>query len=167
MKGLIVCGSRSGDWDKAVGPFLTGTHWKIDLVADICSCHRNPFETVFLAWRILTQKFDFVVCVGGKAFALPGVLDSWIWFLSKIFFKKPVLVIGVALGDPGSRALLAADYSIVEIPGQPVLLADKDHAYTGIEGLSAVLFMAEEDRLPKEQKPRTEKSAEQEIWKNF
>jgi len=166
MKGKIVCGSRS-DWDKTVGPFLTPRQWRINLDVAICSCHRNPLETFLLALTIIFGGYDFVICVGGKAFALPGVLDAWIYFFAKIFKRKPVLVIAVVLGEPGSRALLAADLSVVEIPGETVLAASPDHAYMGVMGLEEVIRLAEHNLLPMEQKSRTEKPAELEVWQNY
>ena len=170
-KGLLVCGSRS-DWDKTVGPFLerpfsvSGPR-SLRLSADICSCHRNPLSTVFLALRVLFGGCDFVVCLGGKAFALPGVLDAWIYFFARIFRKKSVPVIAVVLGEPESRALLAAVLSVLEIPGETVLAESKDHAFMGLPGLVEVLRLAENDLLPKDQKPRAVKPAERGIWNNY
>jgi len=57
----------------------------------VLSCHRSP-EAV----RTFAQEFQgkAVVCIGGKAFALPGVLDSW--FLR---FGKKVGVWGIPTGS--------------------------------------------------------------------
>jgi len=91
MKGLIICGSRS-DWDKMVHAFLESKQWNVELDVDIDSCHRNPKETELLALAILMSGYDFVVCVGGKAFALTGVIDAWIYYWANYYGKKPVVV---------------------------------------------------------------------------
>ena len=119
--------------------------------AHVMSCHRNPEETRILAEEGLTG-FDIAICIGGKALALAGVLDSWAHY-----YGVNVPVAAVALGDAGSKSLLAAQLSIEEIPGQPVIIDEiAGGAYTGPAGLSKLLDRVAYGELPPP-KPRKEK----------
>lgn len=100
------------------------------------------------------EDVDVVVCVGGMALALPGVVDAWAHH-----FGKSVRVCGVALGEPGSESLLAAQLSISEIPGQPVVTDElAGGVYTGSQGLHSLLDRIRDGELPPE-KPRVNKPA--------
>ncbi|MDD4931087.1 MAG: phosphoribosylaminoimidazolesuccinocarboxamide synthase [Candidatus Colwellbacteria bacterium] len=119
----------------------------------VISCHRNPEELAKFIKDI--SGFDIIIGVGGKALALPGIIDAWIHSLG-----KNIPVAGVALGEPESKALLAAQLSIEEIPGQPVIIDEMEgHAYTGPSGLKKLLERITYGELPPP-KPRTEKSAQ-------
>lgn len=109
----------------------------------VISCHRNPVELDQLAaqswWGV-----EAVVAVGGKAFALPGVLKA---LLTSRGIDTPV--VGVALGQPGTEAFEAARLSIKELPGQPVVMDEQTgEPYTGAKGLNAALWRIREGELP-------------------
>ena len=147
---LVICGSETDlPQVKAVCADAKLTATKVTI--HVMSCHRNPQDlTDFIIHGL--EVFDVVIGVGSKALALPGIIDAWGHFL-----KKNVRVAGVALGEPGSRALLAAQLSIEELPGQPVIINEMtDHAYTGPAGLRELLKRIDEGELPPE-KPRKEK----------
>ncbi len=117
----------------------------------LLSCHRNPMELVNFV-KELDGKYDAVVCAGGMAFALPGVMDAF-----GHSFKKQIPVVGVALGKPSTDDLLAAQLSILKIPGQPVIFDEiKGEAYTGTAGFREALFRIQNGELPPP-KLRTEK----------
>ena len=117
----------------------------------VMSCHRNPQETADFAIHG-AEAFDVAICVGGKAFALAGVFDAWL-----NAFGKNIPVAGVAFGEPGSRSLLAAQLSIEEIPGQPVIINEfTGGAYTGTQGLQELLDRIKHGELPPP-KPRKAK----------
>jgi phosphoribosylaminoimidazole-succinocarboxamide synthase len=121
------------------------------ITAHIMSCHRNPFEVMRLATGVLSN-YDVIIAIGGKAFALPGTIDTWAHHA-----KNNIPVVGVALGEHGSRELLAAQLSIEEIPGQPVIIDELvGGAYTGPAGLSKVLDRVAYGELPPS-KPRKDK----------
>ena len=85
-----------------------------------------------------------IVAAGGKAFALPGVLDALLY--AKF---KDIPVVGVALGTPGTRAFEAAKLSIEELPGQPVIIDEVNGtAYAGNEGMRAALMRVSLGELP-------------------
>ena len=157
----IVCGSKSdvSVVEKAGLSMFKSEHVKI--AVSVASCHRNPEEVQTWA-REGGGGADVVIAVGGKAFALPGVLDAALYAAG-----KQVPVIGVALGEPGSQSLLAAQLSIREIPGMPVIIDEiKDEVYTGPAGLLAAINRVIYGELPPA-KPRTQKPAEWGIYKNF
>lgn len=109
----------------------------------IVSCHRNPSDL-----RTFVEKhgndYDAIIACGGKAFALPGVLDA---LLADRGVNVPV--IGVALGSPGSRSLLAAQLSISELPGTPVVTDElTGEPYTGIDGFLEAYDRVANGELP-------------------
>lgn len=117
----------------------------------VMSCHRNPLEVMEFCRDL--KDTDVVVCIGGKAFALPGVIDAWCHF-----YGKDIRVAGVALGKTGGNDLLAAQLSITEIPGQPVIFDElTEQAYTGPQGLNELLLRIFEGELsppkPRKAKP--------------
>jgi len=121
------------------------------ITAHIMSCHRNPVEVMRLATGVLSN-YDVIIAIGGKAFALPGTIDTWAYHA-----KNNIPVVGVALGEPGSKELLAAQLSIEQIPGQPVIIDEMaGEAYTGPAGLSKALDRIAYGELPPS-KPRKDK----------
>jgi phosphoribosylcarboxyaminoimidazole (NCAIR) mutase len=134
---------------------------KVNVDADIVSCHRHPEKTRRLAKSCRIRKYDLVIAAGSKAFALAGVLDAWLYY-----YKQDVCVAAVALGSPGSKSLLAAELSIEEIPGQPVILDENGKAYSGQAGLRAILERVAHGELPPAA-PREEKPAGKNVWKNY
>ena len=140
---IVVCGSESD-----LPSFKT--------MCDGCdihvmSCHRNPLEVMEFAKTIDDKEYDIVI---GIALALPGIIAAWL-----NYFGKNIPVAGVALGKEDSRSLLAAQLSIEEIPGQPVILDElTGKAYTGPQGLFALLDRIKNGELPPK-RPRTEKPA--------
>ena len=158
-KITIICGSES---DLLLVPDVIRRHFASGkLTVHVMSCHRNPSEV---------QNFvkegcggaDVVIGVGSKALALPGVLDAWLYY-----YGKDIPVIGVALGEQGSRALEAAVLSIEELPSSPVLINElTGKCYQGQEGLwQAIDRVINGELLP--QKPRVEKPVQMEVFKNF
>ena len=108
----------------------------------VISCHRNPQEIMEFVKNL--EGVDVVIGVGGKALALPGAIDAWAHY-----FKNKVRVAGVALGEQGSDALLAAQLSIKEIPGQPVIMDEiSGKVYSGAGGLRDLLVRIEKGELP-------------------
>ena len=119
----------------------------------VISCHRNPMM-LDLFVQSGCEGADVIVAAGGKAFALPGVLDALLY--AKF---KDISVVGVALGNPGTRALDAAKLSIEELPGQPVIMDEVNGtAYAGNEGMLAALIRISSGELPPA-KPRAHKIA--------
>lgn len=109
----------------------------------VISCHRNPGDLDAFA-ESGCEGADVVICVGGMALALPGVLDALLY--SK---GKRIPVIGVALGKHGSRAFLAAVLSIEQLPGNPVLIDEqKERVYSGPEGLMNALLRVRDGEMP-------------------
>ena len=166
---LIICGSDADMPDVKLA--LDNPVVKANITKHVISCHRNPMEVMDLiksferADRLKKtlqrigpvvedsrQRFDVIIGVGSKALALPGVIDAWAHH-----FKWNVRVAGVALGEPGSRALLAAQLAIEELPGQPVIINEMTgQAYTGSSGLRELLWRVDNGELPP-LKPRKEK----------
>ncbi len=146
---IIICGS---DTDlPQVRSACENVPWKKRITIYVISCHRNPQDLKSFIFNRLTDG-DIVIGAGGKALALPGIIDAWAHF-----FRKNIRVAGVALGEPGSNALLAAQLSIEEIPGQPVIINEvTGKAYTGTNGLRELLDRIESGKLPPP-KPRKEK----------
>ena len=155
---VIFCGSES-DLPQTVA-ICCDPAIKAKIVIHIASCHRNPEDLRSFIFNRL-QDGDFVIGVGSKALALPGDIDAWAHY-----FKKNVRVAGVALGEIGSRALLAAQLSIVELPSQPVIFDEaRNQAYTGPSGLRELIDLVEKDQvLPA--KPRKEAEARFDAWHN-
>ena len=119
----------------------------------VVSCHRNPVELDSFASSGCGGA-DVVIVAGGKAFALPGVLDA---LLESKGWNIPV--IGVALGQAGTRAFEAAKFSIEELPDQPVVMDEiNGGVYAGEEGLISALERISFGELPPP-KPRTKKPA--------
>jgi phosphoribosylaminoimidazole-succinocarboxamide synthase len=119
-KIAIVFGSES-DIDEQTREVLRGIQdgkYKIpaSITVHVISCHRNPGELREFVQTGCRQA-DIIIAAGGKAFALPGVLDALI-----AESGKSIPVVGVALGEPGSEARQAAVLSIKQLPGQPVVM---------------------------------------------
>jgi hypothetical protein len=102
-----------------------------------------------------------VIGVGSKALALPGIIDAFAHSTG-----NDVPVIGVALGEPGSKSLLAAKLSIEELPGSPVIIDEfTGNAYEGVAGLKHALMRIAHGELPP-LRSRTEKMAKMNICSN-
>lgn len=109
----------------------------------VISCHRHP-ELLENFAKEGCGGADVVVAVGGKAFALPGVLDA---MLHQFGYNIPV--IGVAVGENGSRELEAAKLSISELPDQPVIMDEVNgNVYVGPDGLRRALARVAYGELP-------------------
>jgi phosphoribosylaminoimidazole-succinocarboxamide synthase len=117
----------------------------------VISCHRNPD---LLRQYARDCKDDVIIAAGGKAFAMPGILDAFLHAEG-----KHIPVIGVALGQPNSDSLKAAELSISDLPGEPVLMDElSGKVYSGPEGfLEAIRRVAFGELPPK--KSRTERPA--------
>ncbi|MFA6077425.1 MAG: phosphoribosylaminoimidazolesuccinocarboxamide synthase [Candidatus Paceibacterota bacterium] len=113
-----------------------------ELNIHVLSCHRNPLDLVEFTKQGCFGA-DVVVAAGGKAFALPGVLDA---HLHANGWRIPV--IGVAFGHSGSEELLAAELSISQIPGRPVLMDEKVGVYCNSAGLSMAIARAAFSEMP-------------------
>ena len=101
-----------------------------------------------------------VICVGGKAFALPGVLDAQ---LHAFGFDIPV--VGVVLGEPNSEELQAAKISIKQLPGAHVIMDDiYDEVYTGLEGFLGAVNRVQYGELPPP-KTRVQKPVQMNVFK--
>ena len=155
----IILGSES-DWPKVQPVVTTYSEAKIRIVVHVISCHRNPIELLMLVGKCCWGCYDAVICCGGKAFALPGVLDALIHF-----FNGKTPVVGVALGDPDSDEYLAAMLSIEQLPGQPVIMEQADVPYSGADGLKEAINRVMAGNLPS--KERQEKPAKWNFWSNF
>lgn len=119
--------------------------WKqiSSIALHVVSCHRNPFELRDFALN-KCYGTDVVVAAGGKAFALPGVLDAWLHASG-----QEIPVIGVALGSPGTEALEDACRSIKGLPGSPVVMDEmRGEVYVGVEGIVQALIRINEGELP-------------------
>lgn len=153
----VVCGSESDL------PIIIPVLQEIDRLSaqidvSVVSCHRNPTEVVNLPFN---SETDVVIAVGGKAFALPGVLDAF-----SHASGKDIPVIGVALGEPGSTSLRAAQLSIEEIPGTPVIMDEiNGGVYTGAKGFRAAIDRVIDGELPPA-RPRTEKPVQWNVFRN-
>lgn len=156
----VLCGSPSDE--PLVRPIvekIPPTQVKVTL--HTMSCHRNPLDVAMFA-KYEGSWVDAIIAVGGKAFALPGVLDAWLHE-----YKKDIPVIGVALGDPGSKSLEAARISIEELPDTPVVIDEiTGKCYVGQSGLSRAIERVVDGELPLP-KPRVEKPVRMEVFKNF
>ena len=119
----------------------------------ILSCHRNPLKLLEFV-DAHCEGVDVVIAAGGKAFALPGILDAFLYARGK---KIPV--IGVALGEPGSQGLHDAQVSISGLPDQPVVMDEKSGVYTCVDGLQDAITRATFGEMPPIM-PRPEREAE-------
>lgn len=117
--------------------------------AHVISCHRNPAELESFA-KEGCGGADVVICAGGKALALPGVLDALLYAKG-----RSIPVIGVALAPEGSISEQAAILSIEELPGNPVVIDEmKGRAYVGERGLlQALLRVAHGEMPPQHDRP--------------
>jgi len=91
----------------------------------VISCHRNPEEL----WRFAAEipEGTVVIAGAGLAAALPGVLQA-------LLKGRNIPVIGVAFAGKNERENLAAQLSIEQLPGTPVVLRPDGTAYFGAEG---------------------------------
>jgi len=126
---------------------------RIDLEVHILSCHRNPDE--LKAFATLTNA-DVIVAGAGKAAQLPGMLKAYL--ANK---GKKIPVIGVAFEGKGISTQ-AAQLSIEELPGTPVIMDKNGHAFTGSNGFYNALALAIEGEF-KPEKPSEKKKAELDI----
>ena len=153
----IVCGSES---DLPEAKDLIGrVHCSVARVSvHVMSCHRNPEQVQNFA-KDWCSGADVVIGMGGKALALPGILDAWLYV-----YEKDIPVIGVALGEPGSKSLQAAQLSIEELPSLSVITDElQGSCYTSLnEAFSRIIW----GELPP-QKPRVQKPVQMEVFKNF
>jgi 5-(carboxyamino)imidazole ribonucleotide mutase len=155
----VVCGSES---DLSVVRPVLANYAKdtARISASVMSCHQNPHDVV--GYSENGSDADAIICVGGKAFALPGIVDAFAHAA-----KKDVPIIGVALGELGSKSLLAAQLSIEELPGSPVIMDEiNGGVYTGAEGLCAAINRVIVGELPPP-KSRTEKPVQLDVFRNF
>jgi 5-(carboxyamino)imidazole ribonucleotide mutase len=158
-KVAIVCGSESDlpAVQEAVRGILPQD---AEIVVHVMSCHRNPKEVAAFAANGCGGA-EAVIAVGGKALALPGIVDALVYA-----FGFDIPVIGVALGEPGSDALLAAQLSIEELPGAPVIIDEfVERAYEGADGLRDALDRIISGELPPSSM-RTEKPVQMRVWSN-
>jgi phosphoribosylaminoimidazole-succinocarboxamide synthase len=119
----------------------------------VISCHRNPDKLRSFV-DINCHDADVVIAAGGLAFALPGVLKALLDNAG-----KEIPVIGVALGQPGSDGLIAAQLSISQLPGTPVIMNEVvGEVYTGAKGFKEALLRVASGELPPP-KPRTVREA--------
>ncbi len=125
----IVLGSES-DLNQTLGGLEVLKNSGVPYRVHIISCHRNPEDLRLYARDEVTEEM-ILIAAGSKAFALPGVLQSWLQY-----FGKKLVCIGVALEGKTPKASVAARLSIEELPGNPVLLQN-GNAYFGFEGFAA------------------------------
>ncbi|MFA7286226.1 MAG: phosphoribosylaminoimidazolesuccinocarboxamide synthase [Patescibacteria group bacterium] len=109
----------------------------------VVSCHRNHDALrQFVASNC--DGADTIIAAGGKAFALPGVVETLVHDAG-----REQRVIGVALGELGSEGLRAAELSITELPGQTVVIDEiAGRAYSGFKGMQAALHRVANGELP-------------------
>lgn len=114
-----------------------------EVMAHVISCHRNPDALANFVTGGCNGATT-IIAAGGKAFALPGVLDALIHTS-----EQDISVVGVALGTPGTRSFDAAVLSIDELPDQPVVMDEiTGKVYAGVEGLWNALNRALTGELP-------------------
>lgn len=146
---LVICGSESDLPQVKVA--RERDKCAVDAV-HIMSCHRNPMGLFEFVRNGGLKEYDVVIGAGSKALALPGIIDAWAYH-----YKQNVRVAGVALGQPGSEELRAAQLSITQLPGQPVVFNEMTgEAYTGVDGLLQLFERIMTGELPP-LKPRKEK----------
>jgi phosphoribosylaminoimidazole-succinocarboxamide synthase len=97
----------------------------------IISCHRNPDELRRYAEFVIPNNAT-VIAGAGKAAALPGVLQSWLCHYNKGYIP----VLGVAFSSDNAEDEEAAVLSIERLPGNPVVLNERDQAYLGASGFT-------------------------------
>ncbi len=145
-KVAMVFGSESDvhavSSELAVAEKYRHSHFLERFDVHVLSCHRNPLELVNFT-ESGCGGADMIVAAGGKAFALPGILDANLYAR-----KKRIPVIGVALGVPGTEDFLAAQLSISKLPGQPVVMDERHGVYSGGEGLSLAIARATFGEVP-------------------
>ena len=154
---LIICGSEH-DLPVVNEAIANGPNGVI--IKHVMSCHRNPLELMDFVKELGNEDVcpDVVIGVGGKALALPGIIDAWAYC-----YKRNIQVAGVALGEPGSKSLLAAQLSIEEIPDQPVIINEMTgQAYSGASGLRELLDRISNGELPP-QKSRIKRSVQMHV----
>ncbi len=144
---LIICGSQSDVPTVKRGLALAKERpLSLEHKVHVMSCHRNP-ERVrdYLRCEVQPHSVDAIVAVGGMAFALPGMIDA---FLADM--EKPIPVVGVALGELGSKDLLAAQLSISRVPGSPLVIdeVESGEPYSHSDGLAKALIRISDGELP-------------------
>jgi phosphoribosylaminoimidazole-succinocarboxamide synthase len=145
-KIAIVAGSENDLPDVAQGlRLLADGHppQTENISVHVVSCHRNPEELRGFA-KYGCRSAEVILAVGGKAFALPGVLDAMLHS-----FDEHIPVVGVALGKPGAEPFEAARLSIKELPGAPVVMDElSGTVYSGPEGIAQALRRILTGELP-------------------
>lgn len=115
----------------------------VDLRVHIISCHRNPEEL-----RVFAENYKrngIIIAGASLAAALPGVLNAWLQY-----YKKNTPVIGVAFEGKNHPQTRAAQLSIEQLPGQPVILNSDGNAFTGSDGFRQACELAvETEFLPR------------------
>jgi phosphoribosylaminoimidazole-succinocarboxamide synthase len=156
---LLLFGSDS-DITPEVKAVLADPARKAKVTAHAMSCHRNLMELAgYIA--LVGRRFDLIAGYGSMAFAQPGIVDALV-----ASFKMETRVAGVACGEPGSEKLLAAQLSISQLPGQPVVMDDiSGKVYTGPEGLKTLLDRVDNGELPPA-KARKEKPVQWNVLDN-
>src|SRR3989344_474271 len=155
-KIVVVCGSESDlpEVKETIGR-INSSFARISV--HVMSCHPNPAELQNFA-KEGCGGADVVVGIGSKALALPGILDSWLRF-----YGKDIPVIGVAIGQPGSKSLQAAQLSIEELPNPVITNEIEGCCYkSSDQALSRIIW----GELPPP-KPRVEKPVQMNVFKNF
>jgi len=154
-KIIIVCGSESDLG--VVKTAMKDLDVRADIKLHVMSCHRNPKEVMEFA-ESLPNSVDMVIGVGGKAFALPGIMEAWMHA-----FGKQIRIGGVAVGNPQSQAFEAARLSILELPGQPVVMDEfTGGPYAGSQGLRELITRVCQGEIPPP-RPRAEKPVKMDI----
>jgi hypothetical protein len=140
-KIIIVCGSESDL--PVVKAGLKDLNAGADIKVHVMSCHRNPKEVMEFI-EGFPDHADMIIGVGGKAFALPGILESWVRC-----FGKQIRIGGVAIGDPRSQAFQAARLSILELPDKPVVINEfTGEPYAGSHGLRELILRVCNEEIP-------------------
>lgn len=101
---------------------------------NVISCHRNPLELQNFTER---ESPDVVIAGAGMAAALPGIIKAWFRH-----FSKAIPVIGVAFEGKNEAATRAAQLSIEQLPGQPVILNANGKAFSGPQGFQGAVNLA-------------------------
>lgn len=154
----IVCGSESDL--PVVERALAAAVFDHDYFVHVISCHRNPSALRDFA-EAGCECANLVIAVGGKAFALPGVLAA---LLQESGHSIPV--VGVVLGEPTTEALLAAKLSIEQLPDRSVVMDEKARsAYEGEDGLRMVLERVQTGEFPPP-RPSADKPARYNVLSN-
>ena len=126
-----------------------------DINVHVISCHRHPAELRRFIQEDKCRGADVIIAAGGKALALPGIIKA-----SLNEAKLNIPVVGVALGELNTKALTAAQLSIDELPGQPVVTDEiNQRVYTSPEGLRSAIARTVYGEFPPP-KPPVDKPAE-------